>query len=63
MPRGKPKKGQFDFVIWLPTGGRLQVRTTEDRPLEKWVAQVREGIKLMTKAVNATQKASKARTA
>jgi len=24
MPRGTPKRGEFDFVIWLEDGSRIQ---------------------------------------
>ena len=56
MPRGKRKHGQFQFTIWSPRGSRLAVFSTEDQPIEKWAAGVREYAAMMVAFVASAEK-------
>lgn len=29
MPRGQRKRGEFDFIVWLDDGARIQFKTTK----------------------------------
>ena len=56
MPRGIRKLGQHDFTIWLPTGGRLQVKTTGDLSGMAFVSATRETIRMMDRLVESYEK-------
>jgi len=60
MPRGQPKKGQYEFKIWLPvTGGSLSVGSTKELSTAEWIDSVRKGLEIIERAVKTTAESSK----
>lgn len=40
MPRGKPKRGQYYFKIWLPERGYITFESTRDLTEFEWRSSV-----------------------
>jgi hypothetical protein len=52
VPRGRPKKGQFELKLWFPQGGSVQMRTMRDMPDAEWRDELRKAISILTNAAN-----------
>lgn len=57
MPRGKPKRGEFEFTIWLENGGRAQWRSTRSGTDADTVAAIRRYLLPIVERLEATAKA------
>jgi hypothetical protein len=57
MPRGKPKRGEFDFTIWFQDGARIQWKSNRPQTDAAIAAAIREYLFPIVERLEATTNA------